>query len=200
MHANGSVDKLLAQPVYCRLNVSEMMSTLDISADLSRSQLFHQVELYLKDEGFEIVSKDVNRPWGGFYVLNEEQADRFIQQYFPGYTSSQLMLGEKLSPKFLVVAPNKRLSWQYHFRRAEIWRVVAGPVRVAISETDEENAPEEYNDGDIIVLKKGDRHRLIGSPNNYGVVAEIWQHTDVAAPSDEDDIMRLEDDFGRGAL
>jgi Mannose-6-phosphate isomerase len=88
------------------------------------------------------------------------------------------MIGEKLSPKFLVVAPNKRLSWQYHFRRAEIWRVVSGPIKVAISETDEETPGQFYEDGNIIVLSKGTRHRLIGAPENYGVVAEIWQHTD----------------------
>jgi hypothetical protein len=39
------------------------------------------------------------------------------------------------------------------------------------------------------------RHRLIGL-DDFGVVAEIWQHTD-AIPSDEEDIIRVQDDFGR---
>ena len=47
-----------------------------------------------------------------------------------------------------------------------------------------------------VKLKQGERHRLIGM-NGWGVVAEIWQHTDPASPSDEDDIVRLQDDFGR---
>ena len=110
------------------------------------------------------------------------------------------MSGEKLSPKVLVVAPNKRLSWQYHFRRAEIWRVVSGPVKVAISQTDDETPGEFYQNGDVIVLEKGLRHRLMGAPDNYGVVAEIWQHTDISNPSDEEDIIRLQDDFGRSPL
>ena len=32
--------------------------------------------------------------------------------------------------------------------------------------------------------------------DNYAVVAEIWQHTD-KIPSDEEDIIRVQDDFGR---
>lgn len=45
-------------------------------------------------------------------------------------------------------------------------------------------------------LKQGERHRLVGV-DEWGIVAEIWQHTDAAHPSDEDDIVRVQDDFGR---
>jgi mannose-6-phosphate isomerase len=97
----------------------------------------------------------------------------------------------------LLVAPNKRLSWQYHFRRAEIWRVLVGPVKVATNSfSDEEAEPKTYQEGEIIVLQKGERHRLIGA-DNYGIVTEIWQHTDPENPSNEEDIVRLQDDFGR---
>jgi hypothetical protein len=47
-----------------------------------------------------------------------------------------------------------------------------------------------------LTLRKGERHRLIGL-NEWGIIAEIWQHTDATHPSDEDDIVRLQDDFGR---
>jgi mannose-6-phosphate isomerase len=50
--------------------------------------------------------------------------------------------------------------------------------------------------GDIVQLKQGERHRLIGT-SQWGIVAEIWQHTNAQHPSDEDDIVRLQDDFGR---
>jgi hypothetical protein len=73
-------------------------------------------------------------------------------------------------------------------------------VKVAISETDEETPGQMYQDGDIIVLQQGTRHRLIGAPDNFGVVAEIWQHTEPEHPSDEEDIIRLQDDFGRSPL
>jgi mannose-6-phosphate isomerase len=35
--------------------------------------------------------------------------------------------------------------------------------------------------------------------DQWGVVAEIWQHTDVTNLSDESDIVRLQDDFGRSS-
>ena len=89
----------------------------------------------------------------------------------------------------------KRLSWQYHHRRAEIWRVVGGPVKVITSNSDKETKPIIKNFQDIIILNKGERHRLIGG-DGWGVIAEIWQHTDTI-PSDEDNIVRVQDDFGR---
>jgi hypothetical protein len=74
--------------------------------------------------------------------------------------------------------------------------VNSGPVGVVISETDKQSAPGVYQEGDLITLPTGMRHRLVGL-DNWGVVTEIWQHTDVENPSDESDIVRLQDDFGR---
>jgi mannose-6-phosphate isomerase-like protein (cupin superfamily) len=127
--------------------------------------------------------------------LNEDQSGLFIERYFSS-NKADIATGNKLSPKILIVQPGKRLSWQYHFRRAELWKVIAGEVGVAKSETDEEKQPTKYSAGQIIKLKQGERHRLIGL-DNWGVVAEIWQHTDENNPSDEEDIIRLQDDFGR---
>lgn len=161
-----------------------------------KESFLSRVEQDLKAENLAIVSSDFSRPWGGFFVLDENQADQFIETYFPTYQKSELMLGNKLSPKILCVAPNQRLSWQYHNRRAEIWRVVEGEVGVIMSDTDTETELNTFEPGDIIVLTKGQRHRLVGL-NGWGVVAEIWQHTDPGHPSNEDDIIRLQDDFGR---
>ena len=72
-------------------------------------------------------------------------------------------------------------------------KAAAGIIR---SNSDVENEMEVYNEGDQIVLQQGERHRLIGL-NEASVVAEIWQHTDANHPSDEDDIIRVQDDFGR---
>jgi mannose-6-phosphate isomerase-like protein (cupin superfamily) len=95
------------------------------------------------------------------------------------------------------VEENKRLSWQYHHRRAEIWRLIAGVAGVVISETDEETRVQELQPGELVRLKQGQRHRLVGMNGGWGMVAEIWQHTDAQHPSDENDIVRLQDDFGR---
>ena len=43
---------------------------------------------------------------------------------------SEIQITNKLSPKILVVAPNKRLSWQFHFRRAEIWKILSGIAEI----------------------------------------------------------------------
>ena len=107
-----------------------------------------------------------------------------------------LKIGGKLSPKILIVKPNARLSWQYHHRRVEIWRVFKGECGIIRSDTDKENEMKIYNEGDQIKLKQGERHRLIGL-EDYCLVAEIWQHTDKDNPSNEEDIVRVQDDLGR---
>ena len=143
-----------------------------------------------------MVSKDFKRPWGGFLVIDENQAQSFSNQFFKGINIEDLKISGKLSPKILIVNPDSRLSWQYHHRRAEVWRVYKGEVGVIISENDSQKEMKTYKEGDQITLKQGERHRLIGL-NNYGVVAEVWQHTDKNSPSDENDIVRVQDDFGR---
>jgi hypothetical protein len=62
--------------------------------------------------------------------------------------------------------------------------------------SDEEGSIDVLNVGDTITLKQEERHRLVGL-DDYAVIAEIWQHTDANNPSDEDDIVRVQDDFGR---
>ena len=100
-----------------------------------------------------------------------------------------------MSPKILMVKPQVKLSWQYHNRRAEIWQVYQGKVGVVQSETDIETEMKVYDVGSQLKLNQGVRHRLIGL-DDYDLVVEIWQHTD-NIPSDEEDIVRVQDDFGR---
>jgi mannose-6-phosphate isomerase-like protein (cupin superfamily) len=163
---------------------------------LQKEQHFRKVKEDLESQGFEILQMDLQRPWGGFFVINEDQAQKFSDTYFSGIAVDQLKISGKLSPKILVVAPQTRLSWQYHHRRAEIWQVLSGTVGVVSSFTDQEAELKRYNPGDQIVLKQGERHRLVGLEDG-GVIAEIWQHTDASNPSDESDIVRVQDDFGR---
>ena len=105
------------------------------------------------------------------------------------------VLGE-LSLKILIIAPNKRLSWQYHNRRSEMLKVFSGEIKVITSYDDIERNEEIFKEGDKIRLSKGERHRIIGL-EEYAVVAEIWIHTDKNNPSDENDIIRIQDDFNR---
>ena len=168
----------------------------NLSLEGSKEVVFGTVEDYLVANGFAIAAKDFNRPWGGFFVIDESQAKKFGRLFFPEVELSTLRIGGKLSPKILIVQTDKRLSWQYHHRRAEIWKLVAGTAGVVTSETDEEGTLKKLTLGDIIRLPQGQRHRLLGL-NGWGMIAEIWQHTDASQPSDEDDIVRVQDDFGR---
>jgi mannose-6-phosphate isomerase len=158
--------------------------------------IFDTIEHKLEELQFEITSKDTNRPWGGFFVIAEDQAQKFADYYFEGLEMTTLEIAGRLSPKILILAPGKRLSWQYHHRRAEIWRIVSGQAGVVRSVNDEEGETEILNVGDSITLQQGERHRLIGL-TDFAVVAEIWQHIDATHPSDEEDIVRVQDDFGR---
>lgn len=159
-------------------------------------KIFSKTETLLRQHGFTIVKKDMDRPWGGFFVIDEDQAVKFASFYFPEENINEIMMAGKLSPKILVIAPHLRLSWQYHNRRAEIWTCIGNEVAISTSNTDHEDVKHIMHKGDIIKLKQGERHRLIGL-DNWGLIAEIWQHTDAHNPSDEDDIVRLQDDFSR---
>jgi mannose-6-phosphate isomerase len=163
---------------------------------IDKTALFEKVQEMLTSKGFNIEKSDAARPWGGFFVIDESQAQEFANEYFGGLDVQELKISGKLSPKILIVAPEKRLSWQYHHRRAEIWRVIQGNVGVMVSDTDEESVVSTLREGETIRLRQGQRHRLIGL-DGFGILAEIWQHTDANNPSDEDDIVRVQDDFGR---
>jgi mannose-6-phosphate isomerase len=157
---------------------------------------FTEIAEILSEQKLNVVSSDFTRPWGGFFVIDENQAQEFANLYFNGLDVSGLRVSGKLSPKILLVKPEARLSWQYHHRRKETWRVVNGPVGIARSLTNEQGPVKIFETGNKVVMEKGERHRLIGL-DNWGVVAEFWQHTDLKYPSDEEDIIRVQDDYKR---
>lgn len=169
---------------------------LNFLNSIPKELVFEHIAEYLHLQNIKINKQDNTRPWGGFFVIEEDEAEKFIQLYFPNLSKQELNISGKLSPKILVVAPGKRLSWQYHHRRAEIWKLIGGTAAVVTSDTDEEKETRHLQIGDVIQLKQGERHRLIGL-DGWGVLAEIWRHTDAENPSNEDDIVRVQDDFGR---
>jgi mannose-6-phosphate isomerase len=169
---------------------------MKFTEETEKSSVFSEVQKFIQEKGFTIINQDASRPWGGFLVIDEAQATLFIETFFPHLSITDFAGFEKLSPKILLVAPHKRLSWQYHFRRAEIWKVIGGNAAIVISDTDEETAQLDLPLNTVINLRQGERHRLVGV-DEWGIIAEIWQHTDPQNPSDEDDIVRVQDDFGR---
>ena len=156
---------------------------------------YKKIQEEIESYGFTIVAKDFERPWGAFLVIKEEEAQDFANRFFDGIDVDTLRVEGKLSPKILIVKPGVRLSWQYHHRRAEIWQVYKGEVGIVRSNDDTEGELIKFKKGEQVRLVQGERHRLIGL-DDYGIVAEIWQHTN-SVPSDEEDIVRVQDDFKR---
>ncbi len=90
------------------------------------------------------------------------------------------------SVKLICVKANKRLSLQYHNSRKEFWRVIRGPVQVQIGEK-----TFVGKEGDVFDIPMGAIHRLTAMKEDSMVLEISYGHFD------ENDIVRIEDDFGR---
>lgn len=108
------------------------------------------------------------RPWGNYTVL-KDAADHKVKQ--------------------LVVRPGKRLSYQRHARRSEHWFVVRGTGVVTL-----DGAEVPLETGQHVDVPCGAAHRMENTGDADLVFIEV-QHGEYFG---EDDIVRLEDDFGRG--
>jgi hypothetical protein len=105
-----------------------MLLQMDAVVSLARASL--------ATAGLTVVGEDLARPWGGFLLISQSEVHEFIRAYFgdAGLQDAREQLA--LSPKLLLVAPGRRLSWQYHGRRSEIWRMPpATAVPTAIANT-----------------------------------------------------------------
>lgn len=169
------------------------MSFIDINQNEQKADIIKNILTKLEEIGFSVTEVADSKPWGAYIRISEDHAQQFRIQFFEGKDYSQDLVQ---TPKILLVAPGQRLSWQYHFRRKEIWKVLQGPIKVARGASDADQKEFDYYEGDIIELGLEERHRLIGT-EEWGIVAEIWYHTDESEPSNEEDIVRVEDDFGR---
>lgn len=109
------------------------------------------------------------RPWGSFQVLEDHA---------------------RYKVKRLTVDPGQRLSYQKHARRAEHWVVVQGIALVTL-----DGAPNELTAGDSIDIPLGAAHRV----ENPGDVELVFIEVQTGDYFGEDDIVRLEDDYGRTA-
>lgn len=109
------------------------------------------------------------RPWGTFTVLDE---------------------GEGYKVKRIEVYSGKRLSYQKHARRAEHWFVVQGEAKITLDGEEIIRRVGEYVDIEI-----GTAHRVENAGDELLIFIEV-QRGDYLG---EDDITRLEDDFGRNS-
>jgi mannose-6-phosphate isomerase len=108
------------------------------------------------------------RPWGYYAVLDDDAPDHKVKR--------------------LVVHPGKRLSYQRHAQRSEHWFIVSGHPEVTV-----DGVVTELQPGQAIDIPLHAAHR-IANPGDTDVVLIEVQHGTYFG---EDDIVRLEDDFGR---
>ncbi len=138
-------------------------------ADLDRAQEVKHLVADLEARGRpeSTTPARVHRPWGWYQTMD---------------------LGDRFRVKRIQVAPGKQLSLQRHHHRAEHWVVVRGTAEVT---RDGETVMVRENES--IFLPMGCLHRL----RNPGKIAVEIVEVQTGAYLEEDDIVRVEDDFGR---
>lgn len=163
-----------------------------------KNWFFERAAAEAKGYGLEVLREhsSIERPWGAYLRFSEASLPSFYRAYWQGVQVPDAGQGLRLDPKILIVAPGARLSLQYHNRRGEHWRAIEGPVRILVG--DDESSLQEIiaRPGDVVRIPCGKWHRLEGM-DVWGRIAEIWEHTDPANPSGEEDIVRVQDDYGR---
>ena len=113
------------------------------------------------------------RPWGSFEILLDE---------------------DYCKVKRIIVKPGQRLSYQYHHKRSEAWVIVQGEACATIENPNGTSYHEvTYGVGEVIEIPIEAKHRV----QNEGEEDLIFIETQVGTYFGEDDIVRLEDDYGR---
>ena len=108
------------------------------------------------------------RPWGFYEVLSGDKSDHKVKR--------------------ITVWPGKRLSLQYHQKRREHWIVVSGTGLVTVG-----MKQVELQVGESIDIPLGAHHRI----ENIGPTLLVFIEVQQGEYLGEDDIVRIEDDFGR---
>ena len=107
------------------------------------------------------------RPWGSFENLLDE---------------------EYCKVKRIIVKPGQRLSYQYHKNRNECWVIVQGAATVTL-----DDKIHTFIEGDVVQIEYGTKHRV----ENKSEQDLIFIETQTGTYFGEDDIVRIEDDYGR---
>ncbi|MBU1261917.1 glycosyltransferase [bacterium] len=160
-------------------DVTEAVKAVSHIGDLDRRQCREWVEQrfskdrmvedYLKvyERVIEKTRREDHRPWGYYQVLSDEPDHKV---------------------KRIVVYPGKRLSLQFHHRRAEHWMVINGQGVVTRG-----NEEITVSPGKSVDIPQGAAHRIQNTGSRLLVFIEVQQGDYFG----EDDIVRIEDDYGR---
>jgi mannose-1-phosphate guanylyltransferase len=133
------------------------------------SQKVKQVVAALRDTNSELcdVHRLAYRPWGSYEVL---------------------LNSDRYKIKRIIVSPGQKLSLQKHYHRSEHWVVVSGTAEVTSGEKTMTVRPNEST-----YIEMGSVHRL----ENKGKIDLVMIEVQVGEYTGEDDIVRLDDDYGR---
>ena len=113
------------------------------------------------------MDKPVKKPWGSYTnLLNED------------YTKV----------KKIIISPGESPSYQYHFKRSEIWVIVKGSAEVKL-----DGEIKEYSVGDVVKVMEEQKHQ----PKNIGDEDLIFIEIQLGEYFGEDDIKRIDDKYGR---
>ena len=107
------------------------------------------------------------KPWGSYTNLLDE---------------------EYVKVKKIVIKPGEAPSYQYHFKRSEVWIIVKGQAEVKI-----DDVLMQHSVGDIIRIPKEAAHQVTNNGNDELIFIEVQ----LGEYFGEDDIVRLEDKYGR---
>jgi mannose-6-phosphate isomerase len=108
-----------------------------------------------------------SRPWGEYWVIEDAISHKV---------------------KKIQVNPGGRLSYQYHFKRSEVWTVVSGVARITLDGT-----IKDYFVGETAIIPLGMHHRVENPIEEPLIFIEVQHGTYFG----EDDIVRIEDDYQR---
>ena len=108
-----------------------------------------------------------HRPWGSYFVLEDAETHKV---------------------KRIEVKPKGRLSYQYHYKRSEVWTIVKGEAIVTL---DGKSIPLDACD--VIEIPREAKHRI----ENLGDETLVFIEVQLGTYFGEDDIVRIEDDYER---
>jgi len=113
------------------------------------------------------MSNKVEKPWGSYENLMDEEYGKV---------------------KRIIIKPGESPSYQYHHKRSEVWAILTGLAKIKI-----DGKVTCHNPGEIVIIPKEHKHQI----ENIGDDDLIFVEVQVGEYFGEDDIVRVEDKYGR---
>lgn len=133
-------------------------------------------------------SQDVKHVVEKLKLEKRPESDIHLKVYRPWGSYETLVLSDRFQVKRIVVDPGEENSLQLHYHRAEHWIVVSGTAEVTIGEN-----TRLLTENESVYIPLGMKHRI----KNPGTIPLVFIEVQSGSYLGEDDIVRLQDDYGR---